>query len=218
MSYLSLPEAARYVTHKSGIEIEPSALIRMGALGHMLIVAYFDVLMRNLTAHKNDEIAGHLIVPPRHLAAIENEGEATIECAFSLDGKTAYSPQQNRTREQLRVLVSELDRIIPTLRQLPGPDDEATDAPSALTQHPMVDQTPPRFAQKSHLQGEAILKCIEVLGHTASALPRPDTGKPGVKTAVWGKVKQQKQLFVSKKVFDKAWDRLRCDEKIKDAP
>lgn len=68
--------------------------------------------MRNLNGHRNDDVLGLLTIPPRHLLEIETDGQARIVGAFSLDGKTGYSPQVVRTRDQLRVTVSELDRAI----------------------------------------------------------------------------------------------------------
>ena len=113
MSYLTLSEAAQYVNHKAGLQIEPAALLRAGVHGVMLIAAPFSSLMRNLTTHKNDEVLGLLVIPPMHLMEIETEGQTKIIGATSLDGKTGYSPQVTRTRDQLRVLVSELDRFMP---------------------------------------------------------------------------------------------------------
>src|SRR5471032_3377228 len=110
MSYLSLDEAAQYAAQKSEVEISASALLRMGAMGHLLIVAYFDGLMRNLNTHDDEDYAGNLVVAPRQLATIESTGQAIVTLATSLDGKTAYSPQLQRGRGELRVLISEINR------------------------------------------------------------------------------------------------------------
>lgn len=115
MTYLTLSEASEYVNCKTGLQVDPAALLRAGVLGHLPIVAYFDGLMRNNTAHKNDEVLGHLVVPRRYLATIENEGQATIKGAYGLDLITTYAPFVMRTRDQLRVLVSDLDRLMPNL-------------------------------------------------------------------------------------------------------
>lgn len=134
MSYLTLPEAAQYVTQQTGLQIEPAALLRVGVLNEILIVAPFSSLMRNLTAHKNDGVLGLLVIPPSHLLEIESEGQAKITGAFSLDGTIAYSPQVLRAHDQLRVLVSELDRFMPRwvtdkVNQTATHHDTATPAP-----------------------------------------------------------------------------------------
>ncbi len=118
MSYLTLSEAAQYATNKTGQQIEPASLLRAGVLGTLLIAAPFSGQMRNLVAHRNDEVLGLLIVPRQHLFEIEAKGQATIKGAYSLDGKTAYSPQTITTRDELRVQVSELDGFIRSLVEI----------------------------------------------------------------------------------------------------
>ena len=116
--YLPLAEAAQYVTNKTGKECEPDALLRAGVHGALLIAAAFSGQMRNLTAHKNEDYSGLLTIHPRHLFEIETDGQATIVEALSLEGSARYAPHKIRTREQLRVLVSELDRFIPYIVEI----------------------------------------------------------------------------------------------------
>lgn len=131
MSYLTLSEAAEYTSHKTGLEIEPAAMLRAGVYGALLITAPFSSLMRNLTDGRNDEVLGLLVIPQQHLLEIETDGQAKIIDAASLNGGTKYSPQVTRTRDQLRVLVSELDRLMPywvTTQQTAPANDTATPA------------------------------------------------------------------------------------------
>ena len=93
MSYLTLNEAAEYASRVKGFTVEPATLLRAGIHGHLLIAATFNGLMRNLTAHTNDDYAGLLILAPRELMTIETEGQARITGAFGLDRKAAYSPK-----------------------------------------------------------------------------------------------------------------------------
>jgi hypothetical protein len=167
MSYLSLPEAAEYLQHRTGVEINDASVLRMGTMGHLLIVAYFDGFMQNLTTRNNEEVVGHLVIPPRHLAAIENDGEAIIIGASSLDGRAFYSPQAQRTRAQLRVLTSELDRIAPFLFATPAaahpreagtpPSDEKTKAQKrsllAKEKRAKIDFSTLRGARRRILEG-----------------------------------------------------------------
>lgn len=132
--YLPLAEAAQYVTNKTGKECEPDALLRAGVHGALLIAAAFSGQMRNLTAHKNEDYSGLLTIPPRYLLEIDTHGKAIIERAFSLDGKNCYAPLKIRTREQLRVLVSELDRFIPYIVEItPQHQAAPTEAPKSET-------------------------------------------------------------------------------------
>lgn len=345
MSYLTLAEAAQYVQQKSGVEIEPAALLRAGVLGHVRIVGAFSGLMRNLNLHEDEDVLGLLLIPQRHLLEIETDGEAAIKGAFSLDGKTAYSPQVTRTREQLSILLSELDRIMPYVtgaaaetsgasqlsgaRRIEGPDgivgwwDYTMDAdfwwkqPSVSAQeaalllcqlnpnhdnltpdgtqngetgpqeykkllrtfeglqlvqhahrtlqqwiflarsnglkyHSWIDDyllalddlksgqqggallpnegadasgaTPREGApielapvQRTAAQNSAILAELKKQGIDQLALPKNEPGKPGVRSAVWKVLESKKDIFVSKKVFETAWQRLRDDGDLADA-
>lgn len=72
-----------------------------------------------------------------------------------------------------------------------------------------------KFTQKSTQQEEAIIKALEDLGHTASALPAFEPGVRTVKADVReALIKTRKDLFGSQKVFDRAWDQARAAKKI----
>lgn len=59
-------------------------------------------------------------------------------------------------------------------------------------------------------QENEILRVISELGHEAKAIPKNTPAKPGVKADVRSKFQW------SKSIFDKAWDRLRKDKRIKE--
>lgn len=117
MPYLTLEEAAQYANHKTGQRIMPENLLRAGVAGILPICAPFgSCVMYNATTKENEDFcADLLIIPPTHLLEIETEGEANIQVAFSLDGKTIYFPHIKRTRDQLRVLENLLNKFIPHL-------------------------------------------------------------------------------------------------------
>lgn len=117
MPYLTLEEAAQYANRKTGQQIIPENLLRAGVAGILPICAPFgSCVMYNATTKENENFcADLLIIPPTHLLEIETEGEANIQVAFSLDGKTIYFPHRKRTLDQLRVLVNSLDEFIPSL-------------------------------------------------------------------------------------------------------
>jgi hypothetical protein len=68
-----------------------------------------------------------------------------------------------------------------------------------------------RPLQQQQFQENEILRVINELGYTASALPKTLPGKPGVKKKV------REKLKLSIRVFDKAWERLRADKRIADS-
>ena len=77
-----------------------------------------------------------------------------------------------------------------------------------------VGQVP---VQRAVAQDIAILAEIKRQGYEPSALPKNTLGKAGIKSAVWKVLKSKAETFVSKKVFDTAWQRLRDGNELKDA-
>ncbi|MBO3704282.1 MAG: hypothetical protein J5W83_17380 [Candidatus Accumulibacter sp.] len=73
----------------------------------------------------------------------------------------------------------------------------------------VVSETVSRPLLQQPFQEKEILRVILELGHTATKLPRRTPGKPWIKTDV------RKNLPFSEVVFNKAWDRLRKDGRIK---
>jgi hypothetical protein len=73
-------------------------------------------------------------------------------------------------------------------------------------------QAPARrpLSQQAHQEAE-ILRVIRELGHDPKKLPKPKSGKPGVKAAAC------KVLNWQGTIFDKAWERLRSGKEIIDA-
>ena len=75
----------------------------------------------------------------------------------------------------------------------------------------------PKFKSKSVQQDERILEALIALGQNPQALPKQIPGMPWVKSTVAkALLESDKSLFQSKKVFDKSWDRLRLENKIKE--
>lgn len=66
--------------------------------------------------------------------------------------------------------------------------------------------------QQQQFQEDEILRVIDELKYTATALPKNPQGKPGVKAQV------RARLSFAPRVFNKAWERLRQREAIQDAP
>lgn len=69
---------------------------------------------------------------------------------------------------------------------------------------------------RSTAQDEAILEAIRRLGHDPLALPKPLAGKGGVKADIRASCLSSKDVFLSKGVFDDAWQRLRDQKAIGD--
>ncbi|MEF8734813.1 MAG: hypothetical protein V5B40_23765 [Candidatus Accumulibacter meliphilus] len=75
----------------------------------------------------------------------------------------------------------------------------------------VVRETVSKPPLQQRFQEEEILRVISELDHTATKLPRYTPGKPGVKAGV------REKLGFTVTVFDKAWDRLRKDGRVKEA-
>lgn len=63
--------------------------------------------------------------------------------------------------------------------------------------------------QRSKAQEDAIIAALGSLGVQPESLPPTPEGKPGIKSKVWTIVEGDKQTFISRATFDKAWQRLR---------
>ena len=81
----------------------------------------------------------------------------------------------------------------------------------ALAEPTAIDE-PKRPLQARQWQEQEILRVVAELGLIATEIPKPKPGKSGVKAMV------RKQLKLSDKVFNLAWERLRNDERLADAP
>lgn len=75
----------------------------------------------------------------------------------------------------------------------------------------VVRETVSKPPLQQRFQEQEILRVISALGLTATKLPRYTPGKPGVKADV------RERLRFTVTVFDKAWDRLRKDGRVKEA-
>ncbi|APW47069.1 hypothetical protein [Rhodoferax antarcticus] len=223
MSYLTLTEAAAYASRVKGFTVESASLLRAGVHGLLLIAASFNGLMRNLTAHTNEEYVGLLVLAPSELLTIETEGQSRITGAFGLDGKAAYSPQVIRTLAQLRVIVSDLDKFLPSLESLDTP--QATTAPAATMAEPgaaggLADSVVGELkkpAQRFAVQEAAILDAIREPGYDPMELPKNAPGKPGVKAAIRANLVGKNPVFPKDgSQFEKAWERLRSNGEIAD--
>lgn len=88
----------------------------------------------------------------------------------------------------------------------------------------IVTESPPAPApdalqplQRFPAQESEILSVIRKLGYDPQRLPFRAAGKPWVKTEAW-KAIGVGGLFVSERVFEKAWERLRASGEIKERP
>ncbi|WP_371233631.1 hypothetical protein ACAW63_10980 [Pseudomonas sp. QE6] len=72
----------------------------------------------------------------------------------------------------------------------------------------------PRPMQRQEAQGIAIIEALKGLGYDPKSLPPFQPGKRGAKAHVWDLLIKKKDIFRSKGVFDKAWDRLKAGEEL----
>ena len=67
---------------------------------------------------------------------------------------------------------------------------------------------------KQAWQEDEILRAIRDLDHEPTAIPKYESGKPGVKASVRSLVSKRHPRFAEGTVFDKAWQRLRDSKQI----
>jgi hypothetical protein len=80
--------------------------------------------------------------------------------------------------------------------------------------HSHADRLPYKQPQNKQIaQEEAIVSVIKELGYDCTALPKRIPGKAGVKAAVRAKLEKS---MPSNSAFDKAWERLRRNQEIKE--
>lgn len=78
------------------------------------------------------------------------------------------------------------------------------------------ETTPAQFKQRHLLQEEEILNWLATNGHDPKNLPLQENGKPGLKADAWKELKQNRTLFLTKNIFNKAWQRARNNGDIQD--
>lgn len=85
------------------------------------------------------------------------------------------------------------------------------------TEQPETSVDMVRPLQRQQTQQAAILKACKAAGYDPLKLPKFRPGKPWVKGEVWGKLKVEKSIFTSRKVFDTAWQNLRDCKEIQES-
>ena len=78
------------------------------------------------------------------------------------------------------------------------------------------ETTPAQFKQRHLLQENEILNWLATNGHDPKNLPLQENGKPGLKADAWKELKQNRTLFLTKNIFNKAWQRARNNGDIQD--
>jgi hypothetical protein len=87
-------------------------------------------------------------------------------------------------------------------------------ASASATLKPNTDSvTPPMSRRKS--QQKAILSELLGSGYDPKKLPPTEKGKKGIKNVIWRKCEPQRNIFISKNVFNKAWQELLNLDEIK---
>lgn len=92
-------------------------------------------------------------------------------------------------------------------------DDTHEETQAGSCEADVVDAGPTEAVPRQAAQENQILLLIQQMGHKPTALPANQGYKAGVKSEVKQRLKGHR-LFVSAKVFDKAWERLSKDGRI----
>jgi hypothetical protein len=166
---------------------------------------------------RGHEYFGYMRLPPRTIREILDDGEIpfpylafhphsqlqlkTADGRPYVDGNMMSLEPGADGRWKARLRVDDL--LIPfSAIKLHEDNDRPADAPA------------PRHVSRSEAQDSAVLAAIAELGHNPLSLPPFKSGKPWVKAKVWETLKLRADLFVSKKTFDTAWERLRSNGEI----
>lgn len=161
---------------------------------------------------KNSEVAKYLNLPPREPGSFSTPIQDFMRlCRL----KGAHESFAKGLIEQEYVASYELQEWLQSM----GFDVETGDHPpgsfiAAETTSASTGKTP---RDKQRRQEKKILEVLKALGYTSNALPRNQSGKPGVKHQCWEQAKEDVQLFGTQKTFNSAWERLRADCEIADA-
>lgn len=81
----------------------------------------------------------------------------------------------------------------------------------SASEHAAISTSSKAPLQRQRLQEQEIIRALNELGHNPLAIPKWKAGERGVKSAIREVLKSHKW---SKKVFDKAWQRLRDSREI----
>jgi hypothetical protein len=97
---------------------------------------------------------------------------------------------------------------------LMAPDDRLPVVQRAvMTDDSLLGQKP---VSRGAAQDAAILEALRGIGIDPAAIPIPPAGKNGIKAQVRAEMNKLKDVFVSNKVFENAWQRLREQGDIRD--
>jgi hypothetical protein len=94
-----------------------------------------------------------------------------------------------------------------------GPDELNGWTPPETTEAPKAASP----ISRARAQDAAILAEIRICNHDPLKLTKAPAGKPGVKAEIRKRLILQTDIFVSRKVFEDAWQRLRDQDDIRDA-
>lgn len=150
-------------------------------------------------------VFGYLRLPPRTVVDIQEQSTIPFpHLAFNQAGEllTLEPGVTGKWKDTLSVG----DLLIPLA------DIKGLESPQKSEDSPGEQ----KHLSKARLQELAIVKEIRGLGYDPSALPPFAQGKPWVKKEAWNILEKRTGLFVSRKTFDVAWDRLRGSCEIKE--
>lgn len=153
----------------------------------------------------------------RRLDAWENRGNREIfkrHVEWILVRKREIETAEKSTAEIGRLQASLEARTVEGSRQATDTQLVVRSPSIVAAQSEATTSTRPTQAQPA--QEAAILAKLAEMGYQATALPKGESGRPGVKAAIKGAIGTT-QLFPSSTVFDKAWQRLRGSRSIVDA-
>lgn len=166
---------------------------------------------------RNREYFGYMRLPPRAIREILDDGEIPFPY-LAFHPRSRLQPKNADGRPYVDGEIMSLEPGVDGKWKARLRADDLLIPFAAIKRHENGEQPaeeqPPRHVSKSEAQDSAVLTAIADLGHDPLSLPPFKSGKPWVKVEVWEALKQKTDLFVSRKTFDTAWDRLRGNGEI----
>jgi hypothetical protein len=167
------------------------------------IAALTDLLDDRLLKRRDKTVFGYLRLPPRIIVDIQQQ--TTIPFPhLALNQAGELLTLEPAIIGKWKSTLSASDLLIPLA------DIKALEA----QQKADGDSEEQRQVSKARLQELAIIREIRDLGYEPTALPPMKTGKPWVKKEVWSRLERRVDLFISRKTFESAWERLRGSDEI----
>lgn len=177
-----------------------------------------DLLQLRERDRRSCEYFGYMRLPPRAIQEVIDHGEIPYpHLAFHPGSRLQLAEADGRPYVDGAIMTLEpgtggkwKDRL--TIDDLLIPLAAIKQLESKLP--PPATTASPKRIPKAVEQEQAVLETLRSLGYEPGATPENKPGKSGAKSDAWQSLQLRTDLFVSRGVFDRAWERLRSNGEI----